>query len=36
MTKQRANEILNLWKFGLEQFPPYVINAALFATGDLA
>lgn len=35
MTRERANEILSLWKLGVELFPPAVINSALFVTGDL-
>lgn len=36
MTKDRANEILFLWKVGAELFPPHVINQALYLTGDLS
>ena len=35
MTRDRANEILRLWRYGMEWFPQSIINAALFATGDL-
>lgn len=35
MTRDKANEILTLWKLGIEWYPPSVINAALFVTGDL-
>jgi hypothetical protein len=35
VTRDRANEILFLWKVGAEFFPPTVINTALYMTGDL-
>jgi hypothetical protein len=35
MTRDRANEILFLWKVGAEFFPPTGINTALYMTGDL-
>lgn len=35
MTRDHANEVLYLWKVGAELFPPHVITAALYATGDL-
>jgi hypothetical protein len=35
MTRDRANEVLFLWKVGAELFPPSVINSALYVTGDL-
>jgi hypothetical protein len=35
MTRDRANEILRLWKYGLEEFPASVIRMALYVTGDL-
>jgi hypothetical protein len=36
MTRDRANEILFLWKVGAELFPSTVINTALYLTGDLS
>lgn len=35
MTRARANEILDLWRMGVEIFPPSVISSALYFTGDL-
>lgn len=35
MTRDRANEILSLWKLGAENFPPHVITVCLYLTGDL-
>lgn len=35
MTRDRANEVLFLWKVGAEFFPSTVINQALYLTGDL-
>ena len=35
MTRERANEILRLWKYGLEDFPQNIIRMALYRTGDL-
>lgn len=35
MTRDKANEVLYLWKVGAELFPPHIITAALYATGDL-
>jgi hypothetical protein len=35
MSRDRANEILTLWKLGLEWFPDRIINQALYVTGDL-
>jgi hypothetical protein len=35
MTRERANQILDLWKRGIEQFPDQVIRLALYVTGDL-
>lgn len=35
MTRDRANEVLFLWKVGAEVFPLHVINRALYLTGDL-
>lgn len=35
MTRDKANEILLFWKLGLEIYPPHVITAALYLTGDL-
>jgi hypothetical protein len=35
MSRARANEILDLWKRGVEDFPERIILAALFVTGDL-
>jgi hypothetical protein len=35
MTRDRANELLFLWKVGAEAFPAHVINTALYVTGDL-
>lgn len=35
MTRDKANEILFLWKVGAELFPRHVINQALYTTGDL-
>ena len=35
MTRERANEILQLWKYGFEQYPAYIIRMALYRTGDL-
>jgi hypothetical protein len=34
MTRERANEVLTLWKAGTI-FPANVIRLALYATGDL-
>lgn len=35
MTRERANQILDLWRLGAEIFPSYVISMALYRTGDL-
>ncbi len=35
MTRAKANEILELWKKGIEDFPERIILAALYVTGDL-
>jgi hypothetical protein len=35
MSRARANEILDLWKRGVEDFPERIILAALYVTGDL-
>jgi hypothetical protein len=35
-TRFEANQILNLWRHGLESYPVYIINLALLLTGDLA
>ena len=35
MSRARANEILSLWKAGVEDFPERIILAALYVTGDL-
>lgn len=35
MSRERANEILYLWKVGAELFPPHVIDMALIVTGDM-
>lgn len=35
MSRDRANEILTLWKLGIEWFPIHVIKMALYVTGDL-
>lgn len=35
MTRDRANEVLFLWKVGAELFPQHVITQALYMTGDL-
>jgi hypothetical protein len=34
MSRERAHEILTLWKAGFH-FPAHVINLALVVTGDL-
>lgn len=34
MSRAKANEILTLWKNGLD-FPPHIITMALYVTGDL-
>jgi hypothetical protein len=36
MTRDRANEVLFLWKVGAELFPAHVISQALYLTGDLS
>lgn len=35
MTRDKANEVLFLWKVGAELYPRNVINQALYVTGDL-
>lgn len=35
MTRFEANQILNRWRMGLQDFPPHVICWALYMTGDL-
>ena len=35
MTRDKANEILTLWKLGMEVYPASVIAHALYVTGDL-
>jgi hypothetical protein len=35
MTRDIANEILNLWRAGAAYYPPHEINMALYVTGDL-
>ena len=35
MTRDKANEVLYLWKVGAEIYPPHVITEALYVTGDL-
>lgn len=34
-SREKANEILNLWRSGAAFFASNVINAALMATGDI-
>lgn len=35
MTRAQAHEILDRWKAGLQSYPQFVINEALWTTGDL-
>jgi hypothetical protein len=35
MTREAANQILDLWRSGKQTFPARVIDIALYATGDL-
>ena len=35
MTRDKANELLALWRADLAQLPPHTITEALIATGDL-
>lgn len=35
MTRDKANEILTLWKLGMQDYPLRVINMALYVVGDL-
>lgn len=35
LTREQANEILTLWKLGLETYPMRTVRLALIATGDL-
>jgi hypothetical protein len=35
LTREKANEILRLWKYGFNDYPSQVINLALYVTGDL-
>lgn len=35
MTRAMANEILTLWKLGMESYPRAIINMALYVCGDL-
>jgi uncharacterized membrane protein len=35
MTREKANEILRLWKYNLGDYPLRVIRMALYVTGDL-
>lgn len=35
MTRERANEILDRWRLGVEIYAPKVIRRALYVTGDL-
>jgi hypothetical protein len=35
MTREKANEVLTLWKLGIESYPRRVIDMALYVTGDL-
>lgn len=35
-TRYEANQILNMWKLGLQQYPPHIISICLYLTGDLS
>jgi hypothetical protein len=35
MTRAKANEILTLWKNGMD-YPIHIITMALYVTGDIA
>lgn len=35
MTREQANEVLTLWKLGIESYPRRVIDMALYVCGDL-
>ena len=34
MTRAKANEILSLWKAGMD-YPAHIITMALYCTGDI-